>query len=317
MILRGIDPTGPTGPGARTKLITIHLQTRFFQPKSWLAEIGSKLGRGTQNNVRPAFFRPTGIGPKIGNQVIVDPLLASVQLSSGLWKPKPFHIQGIIGGVQTQMLLDTGATANFCAERLMRRIPKVPSEPTDRVFALAQNSAIKPTGKVHLEIIMDEKRIQTPFYVVTELVADAILGCEFIYKAVERIDISRNALALRSDLEDAGASRVYAEHKCTPSTRAPGRGQAGPDPDPEQVCCDNERSTGMIASITATGTDDAVDRQYSASHTGNDVLDGPEERHSVTVGPKIAESNPNVSGKQHSVNFGPKSGDSHTNVLGK
>lgn len=208
-----------------------------------------------------------------------------------------------MGGVQSQLLLDTGASSNFCAERLADKIPGIKRESATKVFALAQNSAIKPTAKAQLSVEIDGKVVNTPFYIVTELIADAILGCPFIYEAVEKIDVRHNSLTLRPELANAGDSRVSAKHTCPPSTQQPPGGATPSRPWPPQAAAVGDLGEGNLAAVGDTQSETKVEEtdvpdlcSDTDSKSGDDESDLDEDealgswlegviRHSVEIDP--------------------------------
>ena len=117
-----------------------------------------------------------------------------------------YCLSGVVNGVETSLLLDTGAAFTLLRDDTCARITaKKPQELRPwSVLKLVSAGGVPLSihGSAHVELQLEGKKFMTNIVVVSPLTSEAILGLDFLQEQQATIDLAAKRLCLRGGGKD-------------------------------------------------------------------------------------------------------------------
>ena len=110
-------------------------------------------------------------------------------------------IEGRVGGVKTDIVLDTGAAGSFVSRKFKEKIPEVKYvevKETPPEFVSATKTKLDTNGRIETEIALGQHRWKAPLIVTEELTHDVILGMDNLEEEGFVIDTKNRTVELPS-----------------------------------------------------------------------------------------------------------------------
>ena len=125
-------------------------------------------------------------------------------------------VEALVNKCNFEVLIDTGASSNYISnatlETLLQTGEKLHiSRVVPVEISLADNTRITTSGKVSLEINIDNKTFLVDFIIIKSLLFDLILGCRFCRENKVIIDFGDNSISFRESISSIKEQLSYQE----------------------------------------------------------------------------------------------------------